>query len=313
MTLMDTRPADLDQIRREIDELDEQLHDLLIRRAALTNRVRLAKVNDGSLFLRPGREAAMLRRLAARHHGELPKSALIRIWRELMGGLYKLQGTLKVAVHAPEKSVGYWDLARNQFGSTITMSLHRAAATVLRAVCDEPLTVGLLAKPYDGERDPWWQHLASDAARTPKVIARLPFVENSDGRFEEVLSYLVALAQPEASGQDGSLLVISVSPDAVSRGRVADLLKKAGMPGRVIASSQDGASRSRNDSNSVERNGPDGNNPPRHGTELLLAEVDGFILAGDPKLQAFLKVADGAAHSAVPIGAYALPVGTTQS
>ena len=72
---------DLASVRREIDAIDDQLHALLMRRAALVTGVQAAKADRTGLFLRPGREAQIIRRLAATHQGSLPLAALSAIWQ----------------------------------------------------------------------------------------------------------------------------------------------------------------------------------------------------------------------------------------
>src|SRR5258708_38630665 len=70
----------LDDLRREIDEIDDSLHDLLIRRTAVSLDIAKVKApaNGGNRgfagSMRPGRGAALLRRLLARHRGKLTPS-----------------------------------------------------------------------------------------------------------------------------------------------------------------------------------------------------------------------------------------------
>ena len=94
-------PRSLDALRREIDRIDDEIHDLLMRRAAVAGEIRRSKGPDNGSYLRLGREAAILRRLVARHSGSFPKPALVRIWREIMAALTQLQGPFSVAVFAP--------------------------------------------------------------------------------------------------------------------------------------------------------------------------------------------------------------------
>ena len=69
----------------------------------------------GDGFLRPSREAQIIRHLIARHRGALPAASVSRIWREMIAALYPLQANaVKVAVHGPNKSAARWDLARRQ-------------------------------------------------------------------------------------------------------------------------------------------------------------------------------------------------------
>ena len=72
----------LDDLRRQIDEIDRMLHDLLIRRSEVVERIGALKGSErsnGVVYLRPGREAVVLRRLIERHRGPLPKATLVRI------------------------------------------------------------------------------------------------------------------------------------------------------------------------------------------------------------------------------------------
>ncbi|MEN9499161.1 MAG: hypothetical protein RIS83_980, partial [Pseudomonadota bacterium] len=60
----------LQALRAEIDALDDAMHDLLMRRAAVVARMAASRAKTGGGSpLRPGREAAVLRRLLGRHQG----------------------------------------------------------------------------------------------------------------------------------------------------------------------------------------------------------------------------------------------------
>jgi chorismate mutase len=281
---MSTDSSDLDALRREIDKLDDRLHSLLMTRAAKLDGVAQAK-DRGAPFLRPGREAQILRRLLARHSGALPAAAVARIMRELISALYRIQGRIKVAVYSPEKSVSYWDLARNHFGSVTTMTLHRTAPAVLRAVSESDDTLGLMTVPQDGEREPWWRHLAFATAATPRVVARLPFIDQPLGRLEPVESLVIGRIAPEPSGDDVTLVVLSAGPQAISRARMTESIAKAGLAGRIVAAS-----------------GAEG------GDQLHLVEIDGFVAESDPRLSVMAKTPAEASVRMVWIGAYARPL-----
>src|SRR5512146_3039883 len=95
-------------IRREIDSIDDSIHDLIMRRTGLVERIRAAKTGDG--FYRPAREAEIVRRLMARHSGSFPKISLARMWREMMAAITRLQGPFSVAAFVSNDRPGYWDL-----------------------------------------------------------------------------------------------------------------------------------------------------------------------------------------------------------
>ena len=64
---------DLDNIRKQIDALDEKLQDMINERAQLAQQVAEVKLahGDEAVFYRPEREAAVLRNVVARNNGPL--------------------------------------------------------------------------------------------------------------------------------------------------------------------------------------------------------------------------------------------------
>jgi len=275
---------DLDALRREIASLDDGLHDLIMRRIEAARA--LAAAGAPAAAMRPGQEAALVRRIVARHHGALPRAVLVRIWRELISAHCQLQGPFSIAVHAPAKSVAYWDMARRHYGSSTAMSLHRNAHHVLGVVAARPGTLGVLPMPQDGEADPWWPHLASSGGNAPRVVMRLPFIEDGAGELENVGALVVAAAEPEPSGADRSLIAIA-GIEEISRARLGELLKKAELPGRSVASLA----------------GKDAG-----GGELHLVEIDDFVGRGDARLAKLVELAKRSVQQAIALGAYAVPI-----
>jgi chorismate mutase/prephenate dehydratase len=266
----------LAEIRRAIDAIDDQVHDLLMERAALVAGVQKAKADTTGLFLRPGREAQILRRLAARHKGELSRTALARIWRELIGGLYHLQGGLRVGVHGGAQPLATFDAARQHFGADAVITVHDEAQALLQDLA-RPGTVGVMAVPRDGTAETWWLHLMGEAPGTARIIGRVPLTGG------DLDAFVLATVAPEASGDDHSLLAVSVRAESMSRARVANLLREAGFDPTVLASVA--------------------------GENLsLLFDVPGFVAADDPRRNLFARLAHDAQGIVTPIGAYATPI-----
>src|SRR5438309_1989890 len=120
----------LDDLRREIDEIDDEMHDLLMRRTKLVEAIGALKKSDGVPAIRPGREAKILRRLIARHDSKFPRALVVRIWREMLSGTTRLQVDFAVAVHVPESAPGLWDLARDHYGSFTPITAFSTASQV---------------------------------------------------------------------------------------------------------------------------------------------------------------------------------------
>lgn len=276
----------LEELRAEIDRLDAELLSVLEKRVAIVNDIAAAKKQDGkALAFRPGREAAVLRNILAKHSSALPDTVIAAIWRELIAAVSALQHPYKVSITAPDKSVGYWDLARFHFGSATPMALHQLPTVVLREVSEDPSTLGVL--PWlSRERDIWWVQLAQGGENVPKILAALPFLDNPSGEFEDLNSLVIGQAEPEASGDDVTLMVIVTSGE-VSRARLNEMLEKSGIPGFCADSRSPAA---------------------EDGDWLHLVEASQFISDDDARLPALHGLIGEDVIKIVILGAYAVPL-----
>jgi chorismate mutase / prephenate dehydratase len=280
---MDTTAPPLEHLRGEIDRIDQAVLDLLIERSAVVRRIAAVKGDrlDGRSPLRPAREAQILRRLAERAGARLPAQVLVRMWRELIAELTRLQAPLSVAVFAPkERALQIWDLARDHFGSATAMVPVDRATQALRALADGSATVAVLPLPNDDEA--WWVSLMSDQDLRLRAFARLPFA-SSHG--DEVRALAIGQLEVEPSGDDLALLAIEAEP-GLSRGRLRELLGATGLnPGWA----------------STWR-------PGTPAPALHLVEVDSFVGDGDARLAEVQKSAQGEVLRVVPVGSYARPL-----
>src|SRR5436853_3338861 len=143
-------PSDLEQLRRRIDEIDDRLQDLLVERINIVSRVAVHKRGTNGLPAhQPAREAEIIRRLIARNHGPFPPATLVRMWRELLAATTRLQGAFTVAVYAPAAGQGFWDIARDHYGSHPPMPPFRTTSHATSAVTDRPAAVALLPLPTE--------------------------------------------------------------------------------------------------------------------------------------------------------------------
>jgi len=182
-------------LREELDSIDNALHDLLMRRAAIAAGVRASK--GGAPVWRPSREAQILRRLMARHSGPFPRATIVQVWREIISAMVRLQGEFSVAVYAPEGDRLCRDMARDHFGAETPLSLHSSARAVLTAVQEGTATAGVLPIPEDSEEAPWWPILAGMASGGDvSVCARLPFAPTAPGNGDSALC-VAAIAPDE--------------------------------------------------------------------------------------------------------------------
>ncbi len=206
-------------LRAEIDAVDSQLHDLLMRRTDLAVQVGEVKARvqplggtpaDGSKFIRPAREALILRRLVARHRGRLPKAVIVRMWREMISALLQVEGPFVVAVQAPKGETALWDLARDHYGSRVQVTPLPDNGDVLNAVARGKATVGIVPMPRLGERSPWWPQLLASGDSVPHVMGRLPFGDIGNVRDPKAEAMVIGRAPNEPTGDDRSWVMLSL-------------------------------------------------------------------------------------------------------
>jgi len=280
----------LDELRREIDTIDDALHDLIMRRAEVVRRIGQAKGGAGGSTYRPAREAQLLRRLVGRHHGPLPPSTVVRFWRELMAAALRQQGDFTVAVWRDREDGVDAEMVRQHFGAVTPVTPHSSPAQVITAVAQASATVGVLPLPQDDDHDPWWPSLLVGARRgapggeSPRIVARLPFLGSTGARAEG--AFVVARGDVDASGDDHSLIVLVCAEDA-SRARMQGALRDAGF---VIA-------------------GHIALDRPGAQERLHMLDLAGFVLATDPR---FAVVGERVGATAIHrLGGYPTPMART--
>ena len=281
---MTATPLDLEELRRRLDAIDDRLQDLLIDRAEVVALVAEHKRSNNLDFYQPEREAQIIRRLVARHHGRLPLASLVRIWRELLAATVSLETPFAVAVYAPMGSLGFWDLARDHYGSSTPIAAHGSIAQVIRAVAEAPDSAGVLPMPQEGEPDPWWRHLLSQHRNSPRVVARLPFGPRGNARGAGADALVIGHGVQQNTGRDRTLIATETAE--ISRARILGLLSALDLSCTFFASSEqiDGA--------------------------VDLIELDSFVPLSDPRIETFRTQLGSALHRLLPLGGYAVPLST---
>jgi chorismate mutase len=274
----------LDDLRRQIDAVDDQVHDLLMRRTEIVEAIGKEKKDGKVPAFRPGREAIILRRLIARHSGRFPGIALVRMWREMLAATVGMQAKFAVAVYAPSAASGYWDLARDHFGSHTPMTAYHSIGQVIRAVTDKQASIGILPMPSEDDGDPWWRFIVSSDAAAPRVLARLPFAGRGNARAGGGDALAVGSGALEPTGDDRSLIVIETRGE-VSRARLFSALSSSGLDCNFYAVFEPGG-----------------------GTALNLVELADFILPDDKRLAIFKDTVGAAVERIISLGSYGAPL-----
>jgi len=277
---MPSTDQSLDLLRQDIDSIDIAIHDLIVKRGTIVEDIRKIKQGAGPA-LRPGREAMIMRRLADRHRGRFPLQALFCLWREMLGGFTNMQEPFSAAVHAPPGHDRLVRAARNHYGGMVPLNTFATASACVRAVVERNAHIAVLPLPADGEIESWWPLLMSNDEKTPKVVARLPFLfeEGAEG------ALVIAPWARDLSPSEASLIALRLS-ERTSRGRIMGAIAAAGFVEALSLAT-------------IETEQSDC---------LHVIEVDGAVQHDDPRVAALRIQFGGPLIDAHIIGGYARPM-----
>jgi len=215
-------PPSLQELRKEIDAIDEGMHRLLMQRGDIIDRLIQVKQTQevGSAF-RPAREADMMRHIVQRHRGILPLDTVESIWRVIIATFTYVQAPFSVHADLSPGEAAMRDSARFHFGFTVPFISHIGASGVVAAIAASRGDIGLV--PAMTATGPWWAALEGGDA--PKIIARLPFVERADHP-AALPVFGIARPNPDALVTDVACWSIRVSgwSHTVSRALHAEVL-----------------------------------------------------------------------------------------
>ena len=285
-----TAPADeLQLLRGEIDRIDQAVIDLLVERLHVVGRIAAAKGIagvSGRQAIRPGREAAILRRLL-RHAGrDFPGLTLVRMWRELLAATTRIQAPLTVCVAVDPVDPTLLQVARDHFGALTPLRSLGDPRQALQLLKEAAIDLAVLPLPRPGES--WWAALVEPPFDALKIVARLPFAVASQGGLDggaAAPALVVGALAPEPSGDDLALVAIEALP-GLGRGRLIGALAEAGLEPRWLASAT-----------------------VRAGLTCHLVEIVGFVdHAAAPALERATSGLHDVVREVVVLGAYARPL-----
>jgi chorismate mutase / prephenate dehydratase len=191
----------LDDLRRSIDAIDEQLVGLLRQRFAVSAEVKSAKVGDAVTWpspLRPSREMEILKRLKALSGDALPPELLVRLWRGILTESSLVQAP--VAIHVGKKlaqAMAQRLRIRDHFGR-FAVEECRDEAQALMQVNANPADLCIVETESN-----WAEAFLRGEGGKAQVIAVLPTLSTEP--MPKMLVFGVAPVQP--TGEDETLLI----------------------------------------------------------------------------------------------------------
>ncbi len=187
----------LDDIRREIDQLDQTLLQLIEDRLAIAARVAASK-GDGPHF-RPGREAMILSQLA--QQSQLDPLMIEGIWRQIMSANLSRQSVMRLVMSGKDDTLKPTLNWRFGLEATPIETAHHGDALAMLAKGEADLAI-LPHWDYDsaGWTGAWHDHMAGGSRVW--LVATAPFFPTS----KLTPAALFSRYRPDASGRDVTLI-----------------------------------------------------------------------------------------------------------
>lgn len=250
----DPTGGDLDAIRGEIDGIDKALLSLIAQRLQLADKLAGLKSAQSGLPIRPGREVALLRRLAAEAPTPVDRELVVELWRGLIAANLRRQRVIDVVVGGGRGDPArLFDIARRHFGArTSIRDLGEPQAALQRAVDNPDSVVAVTTWPAAPGFGAWWPALSESRFHRLHIVAGLPLL----GAAGDPEAAVFAASRPEEAGGDVTMLM-AFDPHH----RLQRALNETGFVGREVARAE-----------------------PR-----VLVRIEGFIDVDDPRAAAMTR------------------------
>ena len=189
----------LHKLRNAIDQIDAEILQLIAHRMTLSDEVIAAK--NGETAFRPGREAALVRRLAAMD-SDMEPAVILGIWRQIMAASLTRQNKgLIFAVHQAALPAAIWHM-----GSALSARHCDNLNSVLALLNSAGCRYGLVPATKNDTA------LAQAICATPKIyiMARTPLFPIPT----VTPAYILADYLPDESGDDISLFAVPQADDS---------------------------------------------------------------------------------------------------
>jgi len=133
----------LDDYRRQIDSIDDQILDLLNRRGDVVVEVGKLKAGQSKEFYVASRERAIYERLISGNPGPFPPEGIRRVFREIISACLSLEQPMKVAFLGPQATFTHVATMR-QFGFSAQLVPQKSISAVFEEVARERVHYGVV-------------------------------------------------------------------------------------------------------------------------------------------------------------------------
>lgn len=179
----------LQQLRSEIDAVDDRILELLNQRASLVVEVGRLKAGQQGEFYVPSREREIYERLTAHNPGPFPNEALRGVFREIISASLALESPMKVAFFGPRATFTHL-AAMQHFGLSAELVPQKSIPAVFEEVEKGQASFGVV--PVENTTEGMVSHtldmfMESDLKINAEVLLEIShYLLSRTGRIEDV-------------------------------------------------------------------------------------------------------------------------------
>jgi chorismate mutase/prephenate dehydratase len=237
----------LQQLRQDIDTVDDGILELLNRRASLVLEVGRLKTEQNREFHVPSREREIFERLAGKNKGPFPSEAVKAVYREIISASLALEAPMKVAFFGPKATFTHM-AALQQFGLSAELVPQKSIPAVFEEVEKGRALYGVV--PVENSTEGMVSHtldmfFESDLKINAEVMLEIHhFLLSRTGRLEDVKK-VYSHPQPLAQCRDwlsenlSNIPLVDVASTAVAAQIVTEDYSAAAIASETAASLYD--------------------------------------------------------------------------
>jgi len=158
----------LAKLRDEVDAIDSRILELLNQRTARTNEIGRLKASDGATPFVPGRELEIFERLEREAQGPFPKTAIRKVFREIISASIALQRGVSVAYLGPPATYTH-QAAIQQFGQMADLRPAQTTDAIFEQVESGQVEFGVV--PVENSNEGVVSHTLDLFVDSPLTIA----------------------------------------------------------------------------------------------------------------------------------------------
>lgn len=140
----------IDELRAEIDRIDEQIVTLIKQRMKCVHGVGEIKKDEHAHIFVPERESRLISKILQHNNGELPENGLKSIYRQIISMSLSLEGGVRAGYLGPP---GTWShqAAQSRFGDSVELLPYPSFSQIFRAVEVGEINYGVI--PIENSTD----------------------------------------------------------------------------------------------------------------------------------------------------------------